>query len=95
LFARVTDPDDDTRGEALVGLAKRKDLRVLEPLTQELTSAEVGLLAIEAAELLADPRLASALLELQRSWAEDHDRHTGRLHQALLSCVPPVNTEPY
>jgi HEAT repeat protein len=69
LLARVTDPDDDTRGEALVGLARRKDERVLEPLINELTGESVGLLAIEAAEELGNPRLGPALLSLKEAWA--------------------------
>src|SRR5262245_23416650 len=36
LAARLTDPDDDVRGEALAGLAKRQDERVVGPLLIEL-----------------------------------------------------------
>jgi HEAT repeat protein len=80
LLARLTDPCDDARCEALVGLARRKDKR-------ELTSGTVGLLAIEPAEELADPRLGPALIQLREAWA-DHDSHVGRLHKALLACLP-------
>jgi len=88
LLARVTDPHDDARGEALVGLARRKDARVLDPLIEELTSESVGLLALEAAEDLGDPRLGPALMLLKERWDGDEDRHVGRLHHALLSCLP-------
>lgn len=91
LLARVTDPNDDARGEALVGLARRKDLRVLEPLIDELTSESIGLLALEAAEELGDSRLGPALLHLKESWVDDEDRHVGRLNRALLSCLPSGN----
>jgi HEAT repeat protein len=91
LFARCKDPDDDTRGEALVGLASRKDPRVLGPLMDELSSETVGLLAVEAAEELGDSRLAPVLLALKEAWAGDDDRHTNRLNHALLACLPPGN----
>ncbi len=38
LVNRLDDPDDDTRGEALVGLATRKDERVIAALKTELSS---------------------------------------------------------
>jgi len=36
----------ETRGEAMVGLARRKDARVLESLNRELASDYVGRLAV-------------------------------------------------
>jgi hypothetical protein len=36
LYARVEDEDDDTRAEALMGLARRRDERVSVPLIKEL-----------------------------------------------------------
>jgi HEAT repeat protein len=36
LLARLDDPDDIVRGEALVGLARRQDDRVIKPLLREL-----------------------------------------------------------
>lgn len=93
LLARITDSDDETRGEALVGLARRKDTRLLDPLIDELTSESVGLLALEAAEDLGDPRLGPALMLLKEEWANDEeDIHIRRLHHALLSCLPHGST---
>lgn len=71
LFDRIDDLDDETRGEALVGLARRKDPRVLEPLREELTSEDVGALAIEAALQLGDPSLLAPLQELEAWWDDD------------------------
>jgi hypothetical protein len=88
LVSRLVDSYDDARGEALVGLARRKDERVIEPLIKELTSENVGLLALEAAEDVASPRLLPSLLLLKEAWSEDRDRHTGRLDDALRSCSP-------
>jgi HEAT repeats len=52
LAARLSDADDEVRAEAIFGLAKRVDERVVEPLHRELSRREVGTLAIEAAEAM-------------------------------------------
>jgi HEAT repeat protein len=72
LAARLNDPDPTTRAEAMVGLARRKDGRVLGPLTEALHPDHFRRydpredLVLEAAEELADPRLVPALRRLQR-----------------------------
>jgi hypothetical protein len=38
LIARLTEADDEIRGEALVGLAQRGDIRIVDPLLQEFKS---------------------------------------------------------
>ncbi|KAF3884776.1 MULTISPECIES: HEAT repeat domain-containing protein [Nostocales] len=67
--------EDDTiaeiRGEALLGLAIRKDERVIEPLIGELESDRVGRLSVEAALAIGDNRLYSALVKLQDWWDID------------------------
>jgi HEAT repeat protein len=68
LYARIADADEITRGEALVGLARRKDERVIEPLIKELEHyphAEYGYYSVEAAEVLADARLLPVLWWLE------------------------------
>ncbi|MBE9116337.1 hypothetical protein IQ249_10550 [Lusitaniella coriacea LEGE 07157] len=72
-------------GEALVGLANRKDERIVEPLIKELTSDIVGELAIEAAEAMSDFRLYPALVELQEWW----DTDDGALKRAIENCCLP------
>jgi HEAT repeat protein len=52
LFERLPDTDQDTRAEAAVGLAKRKDLRVLPVVLEELDRDEYGVLYEEAASFL-------------------------------------------
>jgi hypothetical protein len=69
LYARAFDAHGDTRGEALVGLARRKDARVLEPLIRELDSDSVGRLAVEPAEAIGDPHLYPALASPKSRWA--------------------------
>jgi HEAT repeat protein len=61
LAARLDEEDHEIRGEALVGLARRRDERVCERLVAELSGDFIGVLALEAAEILADPRLCKLL----------------------------------
>jgi HEAT repeat protein len=75
LINEKTDRDEtyEIYGEALVGLARRKDERVIEFLLQELTSNCVGYLALEAAEEIGDFRLYPALVNLREWLNEDKD----------------------
>lgn len=84
LAQRLDDPDGNTRGEALVGLAKRKDERVIEPLLKELTSGCVGSFALEAAQEMGSPRLLTALTQLAESGDVDADERL--LQEAINSC---------
>lgn len=59
LFSRLNDSDENVREEALVGVAKRKDTRVLPALLAALNQSEaddpgVTELTIEAADLMLD-----------------------------------------
>jgi HEAT repeat protein len=65
LLIRLGDLEPEIRGEALVGLAERKDARVLAALRAELQTRPVSLLAIEAAECLGDSALLPLLLALR------------------------------
>ncbi len=76
------DPSAEIRGEALLGLATRKDKRVIAPLLEELESESVGILAVEAAQAMADVRLSPALTALQDWW----DLDTELLGSAIASC---------
>ncbi|MEH1830623.1 MAG: HEAT repeat domain-containing protein [Nostoc sp.] len=77
-----TDENYEIYGEALVGLAKRKDSRILTRLIEELLSDYVGVLAVEAAEEFADSRLYPALMQLQQRWSENKDL----LESAINNC---------
>jgi len=73
LFVRVFDTDEVTRGEALVGLARRKDPRIIEPLIKELSgyaNAEYTY-SLEAAGELADPRLLPVLQGLKETHIDE------------------------
>lgn len=71
LLKRTVDSDNDTRAEALVGLARRRDDRVIPPLLKELKSASVGSLAVEAAREIAAPELYEPLAKLVAWWDVD------------------------
>lgn len=71
LVTRLNDSDEDVRDEALVGLARRGDQRVIEPLERELSGECVGRLAVEAAEWIGSLQLRAALLTLRDWWDID------------------------
>lgn len=60
LADRLTDTHRDVRGEALCGLAKRRDKRALPALIAELNQAEPSDRAFEAAEAFLDDTLEGA-----------------------------------
>lgn len=72
LAARLNDPCADAREEAMIGLAKRKDRRVLSPLISALEAAPIPDRAIEA---------ASEMLGHQN---EDEEELSGRDYVAAL-----------
>lgn len=82
LLNRVEDCDFDTRSEALVGLARRADLRVIPYLCNELCSDRVGQLAVESAKILARPELVASLKKLSKWWDVDAEL----LADALAAC---------
>ncbi|MDR3636956.1 MAG: HEAT repeat domain-containing protein [Isosphaeraceae bacterium] len=84
LAERLGDDDDDTRCEALVGLARRGDERVLPALHKELSSELVGTLAVEAAALIGRPELHPVLVALESWWDVDKEL----LDEAIRACSP-------
>jgi HEAT repeat protein len=85
LLRRVSDPNEEIRGEALVGLARRKEPRVGEPLVAALSAPNVLVLAVEAAELLEDPRLLPVLVELRDRPGEADDYFRQVLDKVIRS----------
>lgn len=61
LWNRVKDKHQETKLEAIVGLAKRKDLRVIEIIKKELANGEYGTLIFEAIEELNDKQFLPLL----------------------------------
>lgn len=89
LFARLTDEDGDTRGEAMVGLARRHDRRMVEPLLNDLKAGWFGSLLAEAAAEIGDPRLHPVLVRLREEWEGDKNGWLYKeLEEALEKCQP-------
>ena len=82
LMERVADNDDDTRCEALVGLARRGDRRVLPALQSSLSSDSVCSMEVEAAALIGDPLLLKELVALREWWDVDK----ALLDEAIRAC---------
>ena len=85
LLHATTDANEVVRGEAFMGLARRRDERVMEPLIRELSvwhSLEHNDYVLDAAAELADARLLPMLLQLQESL----DSQDERLHNAIQRC---------
>ena len=82
LLARVNDPDFDTRSEALVGLARRRDEAGLEPLKSALQGEAVSTLMVEAAGYYANRELIGPLEALTPWWDVDQEL----LREALKRC---------
>lgn len=71
LVDRLDDVNGDVRAEAMMGLARRHDDRVLDALAGELRTPTVGTLVVRAASEFADRRLLPALLALRSWWDVD------------------------
>lgn len=82
LLGRMDDAFPDAREEAILGLARRRDRRVLPVIEQELRQDEVGRMQVEAAAYLADVRLLGPLRGLQSWW----DLDAGLLEEAIAAC---------
>lgn len=89
LFARVSDDDEQVRGEAMVGLARRRDPRVIEPIRQELAGASLAELAIRAAAEFPNasfvPHLM-AVVEFQKA----KDTPDAAITEAIRRCSDPA-----
>lgn len=87
-IARLHDPSGNTAGEAMVGLARRKDARVIAPLMQLLQAGDAGSLLFEAAATLGDPVLLPILEQIRTHWEGDHDWQYRTLIEAIDACTP-------
>jgi len=83
LAERLDDPHDETRAEATLGLAVRRDERAIPVIARELKSGTAWTHYVEAAELLADSRLYDTLLNLSKTGHSPAD-----LTAALAACDP-------
>jgi HEAT repeat protein len=87
LAAHIDEEQEQTSGEALLGLARRGDDRALGPILNSLESGDPGNLIVDAAGKLGDPRLLPALTALKkRGWTDENTPTV--LDDAIRSCTP-------
>jgi len=85
LAARLTDPEEDTAGEALLGLALRHDPRTLPALLAMLAD-NPGNLIVEAAGELGSPEALPTLQRLKAEGWQDDDPRPSVLDDAIAAC---------
>ncbi|MBC3761275.1 HEAT repeat domain-containing protein [Quadrisphaera oryzae] len=89
LAARLDDPHEDTRDEALRALAATGDDRALAAAVVVLSRpGPIGLLHLEAAAELAHPALVAPLEVLARAWVHAPDAFSEAADVALRRCRP-------
>jgi HEAT repeat protein len=86
LAARLADTEGDTAGEALLGLAQRKDPRALAPLLAWLNADHPGNLVVEAAAALGAAEALPALVLLKNEGWQDRDCRPSVLGEAIEAC---------
>jgi HEAT repeat protein len=86
LVARLGDEEGDTAGEAMLGLARRKDVRVRPFLDAGLAGGDVGSLPLEAARELADPTLLPLLNQIRTNWRGAKDWQYTLVEEAIRAC---------
>ena len=88
LKARLSDEISEIRGEALIGLAKRKQTGIEEYILRELNGDEIYILAIEASEITAHQKLKPALAKWKSSlkFDDEDDYFKDKLDDAIKAC---------
>jgi HEAT repeat protein len=95
LLARMSEDDDEIRGEALIGLARRHHPDAPGLVRQELNRPFAGDWPIEAAELLADAALYPALQAVWESLSPEDKTHFERGFVAALDACRLKDQRPY
>jgi hypothetical protein len=91
LFERLQDENEDCRRQALAGLARRRDMRALPLLEEQLKSDDVWTLDVQAAAALRSHRLLPLLQALKEWWDLDPDA----LEVAIEACDIKVEARNY
>ena len=87
LHERVNDTDPEVRGEALRGLARRRDTSIAGAVQRELEGEFHGDWAVEAAALLGDARFLPALRALSARLSDkDAVYFRGSVQDAIAAC---------
>jgi HEAT repeat protein len=97
LYERLLHDTGEIQGEAMLGLARRRDERVFGPLLAAIEADAAtgysGTLPLDAAAELGDPRLYPALLRLRANWRDERGWVRDALEEAIERCGDPV-TDP-
>lgn len=93
---RTNDPDDETRCEALCGLARRRDASVVAQLSEEIGRGNPGVFLLEAAQELAHPDLLPALIDLRdrTDGGAFGDGERRQLEHAIAACERSAASNP-
>ena len=86
---RLTDSHEDTRKEAIMGLARRVDDRVIPVIVEELRSDSVWRSVVEAAGIHGSAEFIEPLKELRPWWDVDEKV----LEEAIRNCQGGEHTE--
>ena len=85
----LRDEDAEIRGEAMIGLAKRRDPRALGVVAEELCGPFWGGWCLEAAEWLATSNLHPLLLRArERAPKADQIKFSADFERAIAACQP-------
>jgi HEAT repeats len=88
LFTRTNEDNGEIRGEAMVGLARRKDKRAINLVREELKRNFAGSWVLEAAELVGDTSLLPLLSALRENWGDENEKWFGNaLNQSIEACA--------
>ena len=91
LFRGLNEEDDEARGEALVGLARCGDERVVAALLDEWAEPPIGSLSLEAAAAIGDRRLLPGLYRQREIWlgkGDVEEPFRTLLSDAIAACEP-------
>lgn len=87
LYNRINESDPEIRGEALLGLARRRDVTIAAAVQRELEGEFHGDWAVEASQLLGDPRFLPTLRGLdERPAGPDAAYFRGSVREAIAAC---------
>lgn len=90
LWENLQDRDEDVRGEALVGLAVRKDERVI-PVLLELLDTNCRVFELDAAKSIASPLLLERLNTIKEAVTHENDFNSYWYHcllRTIDACSP-------
>jgi len=90
LWARVLDKHEETRSEAILGLAIRGDKNIKEVIIQEMEEEDCGSLLFEAASELGDKSIQQPLEKLYKRYIKDKNISKGWL-KSLKKCIKSLD----